>query len=384
MDNFCPAPWMSLFYQSNEASVCCVSSDKLNMSPNEFRESDYLKNLKTQFLAGEKPSGCNTCWKNEDQNLFSIRKHYKHNFPKYTRDFFTETTVLPIEHMELRASNLCNFQCRMCEPRNSVEIAREVAESKDLQKHFKMLPSSLTETNNFNWDQISDISLETTRLFLTGGEPLLIKQYYKLLDHLIDNNRCDTTALDIYTNCSVFNPKFVDRISKFKTVVLNLSIDAVGKVAEYQRYGTDWNIVKENAFKFNKALDTVITVVHTTVTAYNILDLSNLADFYLQMAEENSKLRFMVHVAQGPKGMNYMNLPKFLKEQAIEQIDMTLAKLPNSKAFNIVVNEFATIKTQMLKNLDNGSDYINFVHLTRAYDQSRNQKFEDVFNFKLY
>jgi len=383
MDNFCPAPWMSLFYHVNEASVCCIQRDTFEMSPDEFRNSDYIKNLKKQFLANEKPTGCNGCWKREEQDLISIRSHYKNNFPQYTREFFDENTQLPVLQMELRASNLCNFQCRMCHPKSSVELAREIEGSEELQKHFKLRSSKVIETSSKNWDQIFDISLNTTRLFLTGGEPLLIKQYYDLLDHLILNDRCNTTVLDIYTNCSVYNKKFVDRITKFKKVRLNLSIDAVTKVAEYQRFGTNWDTVCKNAFKFN-AIPNIMPLIQTTITAYNILDLSLLADFYLQMLEKNNKLKFMVHVAQGPKGMNYMNLPEPLKIRAIEQIDLTLKKLTGETTFTIIRKEFESIKAQMLTNLGNGPDFISFVHLTRAYDRSRNQKFEDVFNFKLY
>jgi len=379
MNNFCPAPWMSLFYQIDQASVCCASNDKLKMSPEEFRNSDYLRELKKQFLAKEKPAGCNGCWQREDQKLISIRNHYLDRFPKYNYNFFDSNTQLPVEHMELRASNLCNFQCRMCYPENSVEIAREVEKTPSLQKHFKSYPSSVMEIDDANWRQIFDISLDTSNLFLTGGEPLLIKHYYDLLDHLIANDRCEHTALNIYTNCSVFNPKFVDRIIKFKNVRLSLSIDAVGKVAEYQRYGTIWNTVKNNAIKFSQ-LSNIKPIIHTTITAYNILDLAALADFYLQMLEENNNTQFMVHVAYIPKGINYMNLPKPLKTIAIEQIDMALLKL-KLNTFNNVCEEFKSIKQQLLKD---SSGHIDFIRHTMMYDKSRNQKFEDVFNFKLY
>lgn len=379
MDNFCPAPWMSMFCQIDRISVCCANGDNLKMSPNEFRSSDYLSNLKAQFLAGEKPKSCNGCWTREQANLISIRSHYKNNFPKYTREFFNEHTELPVEHMELRTSNLCNFQCRMCHPKNSVEIAREFEDNTELQKYFKPQPSYIMETTPEDWSEIFDISLETKRLFLTGGEPLLIKQYYDLLDHLILNNRCETTVLDIYTNCSVYNPKFMDRISQFKRVKFNLSIDAVGKVAEYQRYGTVWNTVEENALKFC-SFPNIFPAIQTTMTAYAVLGISSLADFYLQMLEKNSKMQFMVHVAYNPKGINHMNLPIALKEQAIEQINLAVSKL-TAKPFDTVRGEFQSIKKQLLNNTDTDVD---FIHLTKTYDQSRNQKFEDVFNFKLY
>ena len=75
-DNFCPAPWISLFYQNNKASMCCVDTNQVRMSPIEFRNSKYLSDLKDQFLNGEKPSECETCWVDESNGYKSKRQIY--------------------------------------------------------------------------------------------------------------------------------------------------------------------------------------------------------------------------------------------------------------------------------------------------------------------
>ena len=125
--SFCPAPWISLFYQNNKASMCCVDRTQLDMSPIEFRKSEYLSEIKAQFLNGEKPANCSFCWKSEEQGLQSIRQHYNKRYPN-----FVPTDDMPLQYIELRASNLCNMGCRMCNTKNSSKLNREVMDNPQL------------------------------------------------------------------------------------------------------------------------------------------------------------------------------------------------------------------------------------------------------------
>lgn len=341
------------------------------MSPNEYLNSDWLRSLKQEFLEGKRPQRCNSCWIKEDQGLTSIRKSFgKHPYDQGQT-----------KHLELRESNLCNFACRMCNPTDSVKIERELEEHPELNRFY--LPNNTSDMTDENWSQILDISLGLNSLYLTGGEPMLMKRYYDLLDHLIANGKNENIILRIYTNCSVYNPIFIEKILKFKDVGIKLSIDAVGSVAEYQRYGTNWETVRANVFKFAEL--PIKLGIHSTITAYSVLDESSLADFFIEL-ESYPKLkaklmRFNAHVSRIPTGLDYANLNVDLRVKAIQEIDKTVEKLSHSKLFANHVSEIVALRKQLLERRDCNFDL--FVNMTKALDRARNQSFEEVFGYKI-
>jgi len=377
-NNFCPAPWMSLFVQGNTTSVCCADNNKLNLSPLEFRSSEHLKNIKKQFLAGEKPSNCSHCWNQESEGLQSIRQHYNDDNPQYSDlNSFTIETELPVEHIELRTSNLCNYSCRMCNAKNSVEIKREIDRNPSLSTWFVNVDDSTMKDQNLQ--EVFDSIHTLNRLFLTGGEPLLMKEYYDLMDYAISIGRNEKMELIVYTNVSVYNPKFIEKLLKFDKVNLNLSIDGVGKTAEYQRKGTDWNTVYKNAIIFVNL--PVKTTIHSTITAYTLLDFSSLADFYNEMLHINNNIYFMAHPISSPKALNFLNLNGDLRSKAIDEITKSIYKL-NDKKFSQINIQLENI-LKALKT-DTQQNYTEFVEFTKSLDISRNERFEDVFGYKLY
>lgn len=308
---FCPAPWRSMYYQINKSAVCCTSSKKFDMSPSEFLKSEYLADLRTKFLNEEFDETCISCKKHEDAGLQSIRQHMI--------KLYGETTTPVLDYMELRASNLCNFQCKMCNGDNSSLIAGEVRTISDA-----------------DWDEILKISENLKFLTLTGGEPMLIKHYYQLLDHLVEKNKTDM-ELRIYTNASVYNPVFVKKMLRFKTI-LNLSIDGVGSTAVDQRVGTDWDVVKQNIYKF---LELPVGIkFHSTLTTISIKDVHSLAQFFVEVANISPKCKFFAHTAIAPYRLSIYNISKE---------DSALARKSIDAALDILIDErFNQLKTQLV------------------------------------
>jgi sulfatase maturation enzyme AslB (radical SAM superfamily) len=376
-NNFCAAPWIGLYYHSDSASSCCAMSTTNGLSPKEYLESEQLKELKQDFIKGKQSTKCDACWVKDRRGLVSIRQHFVENFPNFN---YKEHNQL--KYMELRESNLCNFACRMCNANDSVKIEREINDNPELLRYFapKSTNSSISEEN---WKEIFELSTGLDHLYLTGGEPLLMKRYYDLMDHLIAHNRHETIRLKIYTNCSVFNPVFIDKLVKFKRAEINMSIDAVGKVAEYQRYGTDWDVVRANIFKFAEL--PIRIRVHSTISAYTLLDMSALADLFLEIRDyEKLKAKLMIfnaHVVRFPVALDYANLNYDLRVRAINEIDAAIKKLSSEFIFKSFVEELVALRKQLIIRHD--CDFKSFVDMTKALDKVRNQSFEEVFGYKI-
>lgn len=313
-DFFCPLPWKGIFVHTNKTQVCCAASKSFyNMSPNEFLNSDYLKELREKFLRGEIDDTCSYCVHSEKNGLQSIRQHA-------IKLLGTDTTP-QLEYIEMRASNLCNFSCEMCNSENSSLIGGEVE-----------------NISQDDWQQILDNSKHLSNVILTGGEPFLIKRYYELLDYLLENNKADI-AVRVYTNCSVYNPTFIKKLVSFKECQLNMSIDGIERTAELQRTGTNWKVVDSNIRKFMKL--PINLKFHTTLTNLNILDIDRLVKYFIEVSRDR-EVSFTAHSIVNPHHMVISNLQPRLKDIATRSIDRAVDLMVDSK--------FDQLKNELLKN----------------------------------
>ena len=78
---------------------CCLYSESI---PNlgvqqghtiaDAQQSDYMKNLRQQFLNGEKPLGCNACWQEESyRSSIRLKLIPEELLHKYRNSGFWET-----------------------------------------------------------------------------------------------------------------------------------------------------------------------------------------------------------------------------------------------------------------------------------------------------
>ncbi|MCC6138551.1 MAG: hypothetical protein IT287_07950, partial [Bdellovibrionaceae bacterium] len=88
MSTFCILPFIKLSNKhTGEYRVCCNQYQEpiLDQSKQPMRlsthridavwNSQYLKNLRQQFLIGEKPEACSKCWSEEKHGGFSMRQY---------------------------------------------------------------------------------------------------------------------------------------------------------------------------------------------------------------------------------------------------------------------------------------------------------------------
>ena len=396
---FCPAPWSHLYYQINSPSPCHqIRNHGMKMTPEEYYKSDWLNKIKTDFVEGRVPEECVRCKDKEDAGLKSTRgaiwqgyynvgpePHYEDMwfYNKYNMD-----TPSKLRRMEFRFSNLCNMKCRMCEETNSVEWARE-------KNEFNLAPQERDNDNDaFNTQQTPLITItddkvaalkdldflsDLNHLCLTGGEPFLIKEYYDYLDFLIENDRTNIT-LEVFTNCSVWNPFFVERMLKFKRVELVMSIDGVGPAAEYIRHGVEWETVKTNVKRFNALPLPVNAQVTVAISALTVLNAVEHSKFLMELYEQNPKIFIKCYTVFRP-GLKPVNAPPHIKAAMLERIDAAVEIL-TANNYKVFRNELLNIKKILLS--DAPSKPHTFVEYISQFDKIRNESFEDTFGLPLH
>lgn len=240
------------FYNPDGSVTPCCHFDKKNWN-------SYIPNIKyfewydmrERMEEGWIPE-CHICENQEKIGVESMRQNAKGGTDN-------------IEGIELSLDYTCNFMCRICSPALSTAWRKYDEDWERFGGHFWQPKHDYT---SLDFVKTLDLShLKTVRL--VGGEPFLSNQLEEFLELLPE---CE---IIINTNGSIFpNKKIQDRLSKFK-VQMEISIDAIGDLAECIRYGTKWKMVENN---IQKHFDTWETYIHTTISVLNVNRINEIYD----------------------------------------------------------------------------------------------------------
>jgi len=322
--SFCMLPWMHLFVNT-DLSVwsCCVNEkmndalrhlDKSHIDTNvmtqpiqEIINTDYFKQLRLDMLNGVQNENCNGCYALEKSSGHSYRNDFNEQFEKYFNKVLETNDDGSIDNFEtmyldFRFSNLCNFKCRSCRPEWSSTWAKEAKDNlnhpyrdwgtklETLDPEHEDWGKTQDQKDNFkHYSQTKEdfiakftkVFNTVKRIYFAGGEPLAAKEQYWMLEYLIDNGRTDV-IIEYNTNLSMLKNNnlklnIIDYWKHFKNINLRVSLDAMGKRAEYLRHGTDWKVVEDN-FRYVKE-----NLPNAQVGISSVFQLANalhLPDFY--------------------------------------------------------------------------------------------------------
>ncbi len=332
-DNFCIAPFIHLNNTPRgQIDPCCVwNGDKVgNMERGilDAWNSNEMVNLRNQFLNNKRPTECNNCWAVEDSgSSHSFRIRANTDFKKY---LYLNSDVIrrfnsPI-WLQLKLGAKCNLTCRTCSAESSNQWLKadaiEWIKGKKSQQEYiknKQQESSFIYEEKF-WQELKDITPELEYITFTGGEPLLIDEHYDYLQWCVENNYAKNITLDYITNGTVgIDDHKKDLWSNFKRVELIISMDGIGKLAEYIRTGLNWNEAEENIMGYKKYQDDNESLNKTNfwfcgvtvlVSIYNIFNIAKTLKFY-----EEKNIFVNVNYLHNPAWQNIRNLPNNIKQK---------------------------------------------------------------------
>jgi len=290
-------PWIGLEI-NNEGRMrpCCVYSggfknskgQEFNISTDsidDYMNSQEMQILRQQLLAGDNPSGCNKCWKEENVNVLSLRIRKNQQYKSFITSTVDNTDLISVD---LKLSNLCNQKCVICNTTSSSLIASENAQIlPHLNEKFDKIHHLYHWYKNEDvWKHIIEKTHKTKHFDFYGGEPWLIKKQWEFLQHLIDSGKSADMSLNYATNGSIHNDEYFNEyFSKFKRVSILYSADGIEETFEYNRFPAKWDVFKENLLKAKQfQLDNKIAWIGIsyTVSAYSIQNIIKSLEFYTQ------------------------------------------------------------------------------------------------------
>jgi sulfatase maturation enzyme AslB (radical SAM superfamily) len=155
----------------------------------------------------------------------------------------------------------------MCGPENSNLIEKEY---KTIGIYENNTPIEYTD---FNFIEFTNLK----KLYVAGGEPTAMPEFYEFLRSCIDQNNTSFEFV-VNTNAVKFSKKLLNLFAQFSNLQFIVSIDGLDSVNHYIRWPSEWKTIINNVHDLKKQGH--IVSLNTTVSIYNISNLYLLLNFF--------------------------------------------------------------------------------------------------------
>lgn len=369
-ETFCALPWMHLSTRPDGAMRVCCTANASSVGKTDFKihggklgelrtedgkpanlnvvglneswNNSYMKNVRKQMLAGEKPASCMKCFKEEDAGHNSKRMwetaYWLERFD--LDDIIGETKedgeIPPkIRYIDLRLGSKCNLKCIMCSPHDSS------AWIPDWKEYYPQVKSeSLKYTSQWHgggadqhgatynwyknnpkfWDDLYSQIPNIYQLYFAGGESTIIEEHYTLLEKVIEMGYAEQIELRYNSNGVEMPDRLFELWRKFRRIRFHYSIDSIGVMNDYIRYPSKWNHQVRQMHLLDNTDDNVEVTLACAVQALNIY---YIPDFIKWKLNEGFKKINMwpfgaggvnYHFVYHPPQLNVKILPKWFKD----------------------------------------------------------------------
>ena len=417
--SFCAAKWYNatIWLGSGQSTSChhppahAIDREELKTNPKAIHNTPTKKLDRAMMQQGERPRGCEYCWKIEDMGVDAISDRvYKSKI--YPLEALNEAYNTPSQEdvnlrtLEIAFDRTCQFACSYCNPAFSSTWVRDIQRNgayehlvSDGRNHFTHAHDTAQlyrfgEVNPyteafFEWWE-TDLHKTLQELRITGGEPLMSGETWKLLDWFRNNQGKSSTQLAINSNLGV--DVDVDRLLDSITglvVDIYTSMEATNQQAEYIRDGLDYNAWLKNV---RKLLDSDrIRAVHCmcTINALCLDSLDQLLDQLVELKKEYGRERvsFTLNILRFPSFQSPLVLPADLlvyyrnrlivwREQHRNEIYMHEHEINH---LGRLIEYLDRVKTPHSDTFEMPKLHNDFRQFHRQYDQRRGKDFVQTF-----
>jgi len=309
---FCLAKWnqVSILLQTGQTHSChhprphVIPVREIENNPSALHNTYFKKMQRKTMLKGGRPKECDYCWNVEDANPGAFSDRIMKSGEAWAFPYFDkikksdpEENMVP-PYVEISFSNQCNMSCGYCDVKSSSNWQHEIAtkghyptsgmyNNTEWMERDGIVPIPHTKPNPYKdafWKWWPDLFPKLHTFRITGGEPLLHKDTFKVLDYIIDNPKVNP-MIEMSVNSNLCGPQdlvdeFIDKVKYIteKDLIWNFalftSIESWGKHAEYMRDGMDadrfWNNLDIFLTKCQKPEATIMATYNlTSVPTYH-------------------------------------------------------------------------------------------------------------------
>ena len=303
-----------------------------------------MDKLRQKFKNGERPSGCQSCWQEEDAGKTSKRQNSIYKMKKSLTNW-SPNSEPTLQFIDFKLGNVCNLKCRICGSWSSSKWAQEELDYGENPVAMKNLREGGWPKKNPKFFEDLKEDLKYVEYFeFTGGEPFMIKDHFKILMHCVEKGYAKNIDIHYNTNGTQLPPQEIfDLWSYFKHVEVAFSIDDVGEPFEYQRHPANWREVNQNLVKFKERRTSNMDFqVCTTVSIFNVFNWAKIA---LWVAQYQPKF-FYVNTLFDPDYFNVQTLPKQVKDIVNTRYHMLTDFQPSIRFMNAADRDTPEMRDQ--------------------------------------
>jgi radical SAM protein with 4Fe4S-binding SPASM domain len=332
---FCMMPWVHMHaFPDGRAYPCCLADywysvgDLRKNTMKEVWNQEPYKLMRRNMLEGKTCKECSKCYEQEEHGAFSLRNDSNRNYGHLINE--VEQTLpdgtnpeFKIRYWDVRFSNLCNFSCRSCGPIFSSNWYNDHVKLYNRKPDVLGREMARVEYTAGDEDSMLEQMLPhipyLEQVYFAGGEPLIMKEHYFMLEKLIEYGKTDV-RIQYNTNFSElrFKDKHVfDYWKHFKNVSVGASLDASGERAELMRKGTIWSQTVENRQRMIQEVPHVDFYVSSTVSAMNVLHVLDFHKEWTELGLIQAK-DWNINLCQSPEWYRPNIFPDWFKEKHIK------------------------------------------------------------------
>lgn len=386
-----------------------INVEDIKKNPKALHNTTQKKIERSMMLNGEKPAGCSYCWKIEDAGARSDRiyrsgEYWAQNARRDIIDALDTGDVDP-RYLEVNFNQACNFKCMYCSPHLSTAWEEEVEQhgpynvldnqnvpTKHNALEYLNMPLKVANKDNSYveafWKWWPDLYKKLEVFRMTGGEPLMDANMFKVLDYIYEN---PNTWLEVSVTSNLCPPKpelfskFVDKLKKLeeiqiwedkerfnpgagnnwyvnmavKNFALFVSIDSVDQQAEYIRAGLNFTTMKDNILTVLKETSNTTVTFINTFNALSVPKIKNYLEYILDLRKQFSK------DAQGIKYISihdpYHKHPDYeIHPRQRIWFDVPLLRNPDWQSIHILPTEYQKYLEDAIAFMKQNSNVDNF------------------------
>lgn len=379
--SFCAAKWQQVtLHLHNGRTHSChhpsphqVPVEEIRIDVSALHNTKHKKEQRKQMLEGVRPKECQYCWNVEDLEGYKNGEFFSDRISKSSYSWSApyidriagqawDQSVNP-SYVEVNFSNLCNFKCSYCSPIYSSRWTEEVESHgpyptsnrfNDLgyYRSIKEIPIHHKEHNPYVeafWEWWPSLVKDLKVFRITGGEPLLTDNTYKVLDYLHENPQPELNFAVNTNGCvpdKLFD-KFVIKLKalldegKIQSAEVYTSVDGWGQYAEYGRNGLDFEQWQRNLERLLTEIPKLKVSIMCTTNIFSIVEFQKLLEFVY-----STKVKYI---------NEHRNTPLIL--------DTAILRFPNHQNLTILTDELKTCFDSALEYMKskqegkNGNDF---------------------------
>jgi organic radical activating enzyme len=421
----CLAKWQqtSLHLTTGHTNSCYhpplhkIEVNELENNPSALHNTYFKKTQRQRMLRGEKPEECSYCWRAEATGNLSDR-HYRSG-ESWASERFNEIVVQdPLTwnvnpaYVEVNFSNVCNLKCSYCSPQFSSAWAQEVNKYGAYPTRYKhndptyfsgdrhVIPNR--DHNPYLeafWRWWPDLYPQLKHFRMTGGEPTMDKNTYRVFDYVLANPKPDlhlNTTSNFSQEPIVFD-KYLDYVKrlcegeKIEHFMQFVSIDSWGKQAEYIRNGMNFDLVKSNVERFlneipyRNSITFIITVSNLAIPGVSKF-LEYILDLRKSYSTDYQRIWFDTPLLREPLWMSPRGMPAAYQWQLQKTVNWMKTQ---PETIDNRFNGFKDYEIQRLQRIVdqmNTQDYhfaewikADFYKFFTEHDQRRGTNFVETF-----